>query len=57
MAVRGLVRDHLTSVGARGPFGQLVQRALRDPDLRRRLVEDTDRVLEEHNVAANAVSS
>jgi len=42
--------DYLTSLGARGPFGQLVLKAARDPQLKKKLIENPEVTLAEAGV-------
>ena len=49
-AVRGFFRDYLAALGAGSPFGRLVQRAVKDPALRRQLLAAPRQVLVEAGV-------
>jgi hypothetical protein len=42
--------DYLTSMGARGPFGQLLLKATRDAALKKKLVESPETTLAEAGV-------
>ncbi len=49
-SVRRFFRDYVDSLAARGPFGQLVLRAMHEPELRQSLLNDTDATLAEAGV-------
>jgi hypothetical protein len=50
-AVRRFMGDYLASLSARGPLGELLVRARRDPAFRRRFVGSPDEVLAEAHIA------
>lgn len=52
--VRGFFRDYLTVMGARGSFGQLVQRAAEDAALRQRLLASPKQTLADAGITLPA---
>lgn len=52
--IRGFFRDYLTVMGARGSFGQLVQRASEDAALRQRLLASPQQTLADAGVTLPA---
>lgn len=49
-SVRRLFRDYVAAMSTRGPFGDLVTRAVNDAALRKRLLESPQQVLAEAGV-------